>query len=111
MLRFSLFFAIGAALALALVVPKKTFRRLAGGAVAWAPAVAGAECIHFHNHAEEWMCRVYPFPQPCKRMDVQSVSISTTMQQNGRAECIHFHNHAAEWTCKVYPFPQLAVPL
>jgi hypothetical protein len=98
MLRFSLFFAIDAALALALVAPqKKTFRRLAGGAVAWAAAVAGAECIHFHNHAAEWMCRVYPFPQPCSRMDVQSVSLSTTMQQNGRE--------------KVYPFPQLAVPL
>jgi hypothetical protein len=37
----SLFFAIAAALALALVAPKETFRRLAGGAVAWAAAVAG----------------------------------------------------------------------
>jgi hypothetical protein len=48
-------------MALALVAPKKTFKRLAGGPVAWAAAVAGAECIHFHNHAEEWMCRVYCF--------------------------------------------------
>ncbi len=30
-----------AALALALVAPKETFRRSAGGAVAWAAAVAG----------------------------------------------------------------------
>ncbi len=37
----SLFFGIAAALALALVAPKETFRRLAGGAVAWAAAVAG----------------------------------------------------------------------
>ncbi len=41
MLHFPLFFAIAAALALALVAPKETFRRLAGGAVAWAAAVAG----------------------------------------------------------------------
>jgi hypothetical protein len=81
------FFAIDAALALALVAPKETFRRLAGGAVAWAAAVAGAECIHSHNHAEEWTCRVYPFPQPCSRMDVQSVSLSTasstTVEEHG----------------------------
>ncbi len=49
----SLLFAIAAALALALVAPKEMFRRLAGGAVACAAAVAGVAPAFFTAAARE----------------------------------------------------------
>ncbi len=53
-----------------------------------------------NGHAAEWTCRLYSFPPPA----VWTCSMSTTMQQNGRAECIHFHNYAAERTVECIPF-------